>query len=376
LNQKTALLMVRPRGWHLPENHVLSRGRPIPASLFDFALFLFHNHRALASKGVHPYFYLPKLEHHLEAQLWDDVISWSEDRLGLPPGSVKVTVLIETLPAAFQMNEILYALKSRIQGLNCGRWDYIFSYIKSLRNHPDYLLPDRASVTMDKGFLKAYSLLLIRTCHRRGAMAMGGMAAQIPIRNDEQANRAALAKVKADKHREANAGHDGTWVAHPGLESIARAEFDAVMPTDNQIDRQLEGLAITTTDMLKPIPGVITDSGMRGNIRVALLYLAAWLGGNGCVPIDHLMEDAATAEISRAQLWQWIRHPGAALDDGRGIDPDMYKLMRQDILDALLNDEAPAHHELLKAAAQLLDDLTLEDEFPAFLTLQAYEMIA
>ncbi len=376
LNEKIALLMVRPRGWHLPENHVLTDGRAIPGSLFDFAMFLFHNHRALADKDVHPYFYLPKLEHYLEARLWNDVIGWSEEALGLQAGSVKVTVLIETLPVAFQMNEILYELRSRIQGLNCGRWDYIFSYIKSLRNHPDYLLPDRASVTMDKGFLNAYSLLLIQTCHRRGAMAMGGMAAQIPIRNDEQANRLALAKVKADKHREAHAGHDGTWVAHPGLEAIARAEFDAVMTTPNQLHRQLNDIAINALDLLKPIPGVISEDGMRGNIRVAIRYLAAWLGGNGCVPIDHLMEDAATAEISRAQLWQWIRHPEAKLDGGQKIDADLYRSMRDDILESLLDGMSGENIELLNLAAGLLDKLTLDDDFATFLTLQAYELIS
>ncbi len=375
LNANTALLMVRPRGWHLPENHVRLNGEAISASLFDFALFLFHNHSELASQGTAPYFYLPKLEHYLEARLWNDVINWSETRLNLSPGTVKVTVLIETLPAAFQMDEILYELRTRIQGLNCGRWDYIFSYIKTLRNQPQYLLPDRAEITMDKGFLNAYSTLLIKTCHRRQAMAMGGMAAQIPIRNNAEANQKALEKVRADKRREANAGHDGTWVAHPGLEPIARAEFDAVMPTANQINRQLEDQDISVEEMLKPISGSITRQGLKGNIKVALLYLSAWLGGSGCVPIDHLMEDAATAEISRAQLWQWIRHPQARLEDGSEIDLALYQGLREEILEQLLVGADSVGKVHLNSAAGLLDELTLNDDFAAFLTLSAYEMI-
>jgi malate synthase len=376
LNSETALLMVRPRGWHLPENHVLLDGQPVPGALFDFGLFLFHNHAALANKALHPFFYLPKLEHYLEARLWNEVIEWSERQLGLEPGSVKVTVLIETLPAAFQMDEILFELRSRIQGLNCGRWDYIFSYIKSLRRKPDYLLPDRAQITMDKGFLKAYSLLLIQTCHRRGAMAMGGMAAQIPIKGDEAANEEALAKVRADKLREASSGHDGTWVAHPGLEPIARAEFDKAMPTPNQMHVLREDVVIDTDDLLRPIRGTITEDGLRGNIRVALLYLSAWLGGNGCVPIDNLMEDAATAEISRAQLWQWIRHSEARLDDGTPITAELYRTARDEIVESLLTDAGDHQQALLREAASLMDRLTLDDEFATFLTLDAYEIIS
>jgi len=376
LNEKTALLMVRPRGWHLPENHVLFGGKPIPGALFDFALFLFHNHEALTARGLHPFFYLPKLEHYLEARLWNNVISQAEEDLGLAPGTVKATVLIETLPAAFQMDEILYEMKDRIQGLNCGRWDYIFSYIKTLRNDPRYLLPDRIQVTMDKGFLNAYSLLLIKTCHRRGAMAMGGMAAQIPIKNDEAANEAALAKVRADKNREARAGHDGTWVAHPGLVAIARAEFDAVMTGPNQLDRLRDDVQVTAEDLLRPVSGTITENGLRSNIRVALLYLAAWLGGNGCVPIDNLMEDAATAEISRAQLWQWIRHPQAYLEGGNKIDAEMYHATRGRIVDELQEHAEGAFAGCLAKAAELLDELVLNDEFATFLTLQAYEVIA
>jgi len=373
---KPALLMVRPRGWHLDEKHVLLDDHPIPGSLFDFGLFLFHNHAALAKRGVHPFFYLPKLEHYLEARLWNDVISWSEEQLGMDVGTAKVTVLIETLPAAFQMDEILYELRCRIQGLNCGRWDYIFSYIKTLRHQPDYLLPERSQITMDKGFLNAYSLLLIKTCHRRGAMAMGGMAAQIPIKGDDEANQAALAKVRADKKREATAGHDGTWVAHPGLEAIARAEFDAVMKSANQRDRLREDVTATAADLLKPVSGTITEEGFRSNIRVALLYLAAWLGGNGCVPIDNLMEDAATAEISRAQLWQWIRHPKAMLQNGNKIDATAYRSARSHVVDHLAGELKGQESKNLHTAADLLDRLVLDDDFAAFLTLQAYNKLA
>jgi malate synthase len=376
LNRRTALLMVRPRGWHLGENHVLQDGEPVSGSMFDFALFLYHNHEALEAKGNHPYFYLPKLEHYLEARLWNDVISWAEEELGLVHGSVKVTVLIETLPAAFQMDEILYELRDRIQGLNCGRWDYIFSYIKCLRNHPAHLLPDRAQVTMDKGFLNAYSLLLIKTCHRRGAMAMGGMAAQIPVKGNPEANEAALAKVRADKRREANNGHDGTWVAHPGLEEIARDVFDSVMTGLNQLHELREEVNISAADLLEPVRGTITAEGLNSNIRVALLYLTAWLGGNGCVPIDNLMEDAATAEISRAQLWQWIRHEDARLEDGTLIDDQVYRDARRDIVAALESGAGESFTTQLHQAADLMDALVLSDDFADFLTLQAYETIS
>jgi malate synthase len=294
----------------------------------------------------------------------------------LEHGTVKVTVLIETLPAAFQMDEILYELRDRIQGLNCGRWDYIFSYIKTLRNDPAVLLPDRAQITMDKGFLNAYSLLLIKTCHRRGAMAMGGMAAQIPIKDDEAANAAALARVRADKQREATAGHDGTWVAHPGLVAIARAEFDAVMKGPNQLDRLREDVQVTAEDLLRPVSGPITERGLRSNIRIAILYLASWLDGNGCVPIDNLMEDAATAEISRAQLWQWIRHSGARLENGQPITTTVYRSLRTEILEGLMRDADGHTVTRLAKAAILLDDLVLSDQFAAFLTLRAYELIS
>lgn len=376
LNQTTALLMVRPRGWHLPENHVLLNEVAIPGGLFDFALYLFHNHAALAARGLHPFFYLPKLEHHLEARLWNEVIDWAEKQLCLEHGTVKVTVLIETLPAAFQMDEILWELRDRIQGLNCGRWDYIFSYIKTLRTDPAHMLPERAQITMDKGFLNAYSLLLIKTCHRRGALAMGGMAAQIPIKDDAAANAAALAKVRADKKREAEAGHDGTWVAHPGLEPIARAEFDAVMSGPNQLQVLRADVEVSAADLLRPVSGTITEAGLRTNIRVALRYLAAWLGGNGCVPIDNLMEDAATAEICRAQLWQWIRNPNARLTTGVAIAPSLYRAAREQIVAELVGRaQGDAARQLVKAA-DLLDDLVLNDVFADFLTLQAYAVIS
>ncbi len=375
LGPEPALLMVRPRGWHLPEAHLRVDDEPVPGALLDFGLFLFHNHAELVRRGAHAFFYLPKLEHYLEARLWNEVMAWSERRLGLATGFAKVTVLIETLPAAFQMHEILHELRDRIQGLNCGRWDYIFSYIKSLRSKPEYLLPDRAQVTMDKGFLKAYSLLLIQTCHRRGAMAMGGMAAQIPIRNDERANREALDKVRADKSREAGDGHDGTWIAHPGLQAIARAEFDRVLEGPNQLHVLREDVHVSAADLLRPIEGTITEAGLRGNIRVALLYLSAWLGGNGCVPIDHLMEDAATAEIARAQLWQWIRHPQARLEDGRKIDVALYESLRDEILVGLADAANPQQAMLLVQAAGLLGRLTLADDFVPFLTLDAYPII-
>lgn len=301
-----AVLIVRPRGWHLDEKHVLVDGRRMSAALFDAGLFCFHNAKALAERDRGPYLYLPKLESMEEAALWGQVLDDIEARLGLPHGQIRVTVLIETLPAAFEMDEILYALKDRIVGLNCGRWDYIFSYIKTLRRHPDRVLPERGQVTMTQPFLRAYSELLIQTCHRRGAHAMGGMAAQIPIRDDAAANAAALARVRADKLREVTAGHDGTWVAHPGLIAVAREVFDARMPGPSQLDNRREDVHVEAADLLQPCLGTITRAGFENNVEVCVRYLAAWLDGNGCVPIHHLMEDAATAEIARAQLWQWL----------------------------------------------------------------------
>ncbi|MEM1412743.1 MAG: malate synthase A [Pseudomonadota bacterium] len=371
LNDDTAVLMVRPRGLHLPTRHLRVNGKPIPGSLVDFGLYLYHNAEALWDSGSRPYLYLPKLEHYSEAQYWDDVISWSEARLGLERGTVKVTVLIETLPAVFQMHEILHALKDRILGLNCGRWDYIFSYIKTLRAHPDRILPDRGEVTMGVPFMSAYSRLLVQTCHRRGAFAMGGMAAQIPIKGDDAANEAAMEKVRADKIREVMNGHDGTWVAHPGLERLARAEFDKVMTGPNQIDTAHPDETITAEQLLAPCEGGITEDGIRHNIRVSILYLAAWMDGNGCVPIDHLMEDAATAEIGRAQLWQWSHH-GAETVVGTPITSEwideLFSEEHAKLLAAGMNGHTPA----INKATALLRQMTQRDVLEDFLTLPAY----
>ncbi len=376
LNDDTAVLMVRPRGWHLDEKHVLCDGAPLSASLFDFALFAFHNAAALHARGRGPYFYLPKLEHWREAELWDDVIAYTEQALQLPAGSIKVTVLIETLPAAFQMHEILHALRSRIVGLNCGRWDYIFSTIKTVRAHPDRLLPERGQITMTVPFLKAYSELLIQTCHRRGALAMGGMAAQIPIKGDADGNARALDKVRADKLREVSAGHDGTWVAHPDLIAIAEAIFDEHMPGPNQVHQTRSDVRVGQSELLAVPAGTITLAGYRSNVEVAVRYLAAWLDGLGCVPIHHLMEDAATAEIGRAQLWQWQRH-GARLDDGTTISNELFQRCLAEILDQLSTDLDPATpgHARLNAAAGLLAEVTAADELVEFLTLPAYERL-
>jgi malate synthase len=318
LNDETAVLIVRPRGWHLPEKHMEVSGRPIPGALFDFGLYFFHNARALLDQGTGPYFYLPKMQAHPEARLWNDVFVFAQEQLGIPAGTIKVTVLIETLPAVFELDEILWELKDHIVGLNCGRWDYIFSYIKTFRRHPDRILPDRGQVTMTVPFMRAYSLLVIKTCHRRSAFAMGGMAAQIPVRGDDEANREAFDKVRADKEREAKDGHDGTWVAHPGLVPVAMEVFDKHMPDANQVARQRPDVTADRDTLIRPAEGTITEAGLRNNINVAIQYMAAWLGGRGAVPIHNLMEDAATAEISRCQIWQWIRHPGGVLDDGRG----------------------------------------------------------
>ncbi len=372
LNPQTAVLLVRPRGLHLDEGHLRLDGRPVSGSFFDFVLYLVHNASALLARGRGPYFYLPKLEHHDEARLWSDVISHCEDALGLERGTVRVTVLIETITAVFQMDEILYALREHICGLNSGRWDYIFSFIKRFARHPDFVLPDRDQVGMTCHFLRSYSRLLINTCHRRGAHAMGGMAAQIPIKGDESANAAALAKVRADKQREAGDGHDGTWVAHPALVPLAREVFDAIMPGANQLDRIAPDLTVTAADLLRVPEGTITETGVRKNIEVGLLYLRAWLAGNGCVPIHHLMEDAATAEISRTQLWQWRRHQ-ARLDDGRTIDDAFIERTLAEEIQALRNRIGSDRH--LDDAIDLFRDLVMAADLPEFLTLAAYARV-
>jgi malate synthase len=376
LNEKTATLIVRPRGWHLPEKHVLVDGEPVSGSMFDFAVFLANNHSSLAAGHTGPYFYLPKLESHLEARLWNDVFLSAQDWLGMRPGTIRATVLIETILAAFEMDEILYELREHSAGLNCGRWDYIFSFIKKFRNRPEFTLPDRGSVTMDKPFLKAYVDLLIHTCHRRGAHAMGGMAAQIPIRNDSEANAIAMAKVKADKAREANAGHDGTWIAHPGLADIALEAFDAVMTGPNQIHRLREDVRVTAADLLRVPEGAVTEAGLRQNIRVGVQYVEAWLGGLGCVPLYSLMEDAATAEISRAQVWQWICH-GARTDDGAPITVQRFDRTLADELVVIAAEVGAERFRTgrFEAAAKLFGDMIRKPEFDEFLTLPAYEYL-
>ena len=375
-----AVLIVRPRGWHLDEKHVLVDGRRMSASLFDLGLFCFHNARALAARDRGPYVYLPKLQCMEEAALWDAVLADIEASLGLAHGCIKATVLIETLPAAFEMDEILHALKDRAVGLNCGRWDYIFSYIKTLRRHRDRALPERGQVTMDQPFLRAYSELLVRTCHRRGAHAMGGMAAQIPIHGDDAANAAALARVRADKLREVTAGHDGTWVAHPALIPLARAVFDAHMPGAHQQHVARDDVAATQPDLLRPPLGTITRAGFDNNVEVCVRYLAAWLDGHGCVPIHHLMEDAATAEIARAQLWQWLHFADGGgeplhLDDGTPVD---FALLERALigLPGMLRERLrmPGASRISEAIG-MLDRLTHADELAEFLTLPAYERL-
>ena len=373
LRDETAILMVRPRGLHLLERHLELQGQAVHGALVDFGLFLYHNAAEQLARGDHPCFYIPKLQHHAEAAWWEKVIAWSERQLGMNHGTVRVTLLIETLPAVFQMHEILHALRDRILGLNCGRWDYIFSYIKTFRNHPDRVLPDRDQVSMAVPFLNAYSKLLIQTC-RHGAFAMGGMAAQIPIKGDEAANAVAMEKVRADKQREAGNGHDGTWVAHPGLEPLARQEFDRVLKGDNQIDRKLDDFSVEAETLVQPSEGDITEGGVRKNIRVTIQYLSAWLSGNGCVPIDNLMEDAATAEIGRAQLWQWAKH-GAQLDDGRAVSGEWLSGLFIEERDRLVERADGDQANFIRRATTLIQDMTADSNLVEFLTLPAYEML-
>lgn len=401
LNDQVATLMVRPRGWHLPEKHVLVDDRPMSGSLFDFGLYFFHNVRHFIGEATGAYVYLPKLENHLEARLWNQVFSYVQDTLLLPRGKIKATVLIETITAAFEMDEILYELREHIAGLNCGRWDYIFSFIKKFRHDPNFILPDRNQVTMTSHFLRAYSQLLIKTCHRRGAYAMGGMAAQIPIKDDPEANRVALDKVRTDKEREASDGHDGTWVAHPDLVSVAREMFDHHMgvPRElreerthlvpgvhdmftgtpqqgpNQLGKMREDVQVSAADLLQVPSGAISEAGLRNNISVAVQYLESWLRGQGCVPIYHLMEDAATAEIARAQLWQWVHQDKAVLDNGSAITADSVKKMFSEELQNIRTELGADHYQAGKftLAAEILENLTLSNEFTEFLTLAAYE---
>jgi malate synthase len=376
LAPKIATLLVRPRGWHLVEKNCLVDAKPISGSLFDFGLFFFHNAKTQVAKGTGPYFYLPKMESYLEARLWNDVFVFAQDYVGVPQSTIRATVLIETILGAFQMDEILYELRNHSSGLNCGRWDYIFSFIKKFRQNPGFLVPNRAQVTMDSHFLSSYVQLLIKTCHRRGIHAMGGMAAQIPIKNDPAANEKALDKVRQDKLREVKAGHDGTWVAHPGLVPIAKQIFDEYMPTPNQIHVKREEVNVTAKDLLEVPKGEITEDGLRLNINVGLQYLEAWLRGNGCVPIYNLMEDAATAEISRAQVWQWVRHK-AKLNDGRAITNQLVaRTMREELekLKGMLGADRFQHGKF-ELAAQLFERMMTSPNFDEFLTLAAYEYV-
>jgi len=375
LNAHAATLVVRPRGWHLDERHVRLAGKPLSASLFDFGLYFFHNAVALIEGGSGPYFYLPKMESHHEAKLWNDVFVFAQGALGIPRGTIRATVLIETILAAFEMDEILFELREHSSGLNCGRWDYIFSFIKKFRHRPDFLLPDRATVTMDRHFLQSYVDLLVATCHRRGIHAMGGMAAQIPLK-DPAASERALEKVRQDKLREVKAGHDGTWVAHPGLVAVAKDVFDRFMPSANQIGAVRPAPNISAADLLQVPEGEITEAGVRTNVDVGIRYLAAWIGGNGCVPIYGLMEDAATAEISRAQLWQWVKHE-ARMREGRPVTADS---VRQAIAEELEKMRVEFGVERFSAggfeqAGRLFGDLVTGPEFAEFLTLPAYEYL-
>jgi malate synthase len=373
LNEKTAVLIPRPRGWHLDEKHVTVDGKPVSGGIFDFALFFFHNAKELIKRGSGPYFYLPKMESHLEAQLWNEIFVLAQKDLGIPQGSIKATALIETVVAAFEMDEILYELREHSAGLNIGRWDYIFSCIKKFRANQDFCLADRAQVTMTAPFMRAYALLLVKTCHRRGAPAMGGMAAQIPIKNDPAANDAAIEKVRQDKLREVTDGCDGTWVAHPGLVPVAKQVFDQHMPQPNQYARQRPDVSVTARQLLDFQPErPITEAGLRNNISVGIQYLGAWLAGNGCVPVYNLMEDAATAEISRSQIWQWIRSPKGVLDDGRKVSEKLFKDLLSEELAKVKGGDGEGKYD---EAARLFERITADDHYVEFLTLPAYQLI-
>ncbi len=373
LNAKDlAVLIVRPRGWHLDEKHVTLNGKPIPGALLDFGLYFFHNAKERVARGTGAYFYLPKLENHKEAALWAEIFDFSEKALGLPKSTIRATVLIEVATATFEMHEILHVLKDYAVGLNCGRWDYIFSFIKKFHARKDFILPERAQVTMTTHFLKSYAELLIKTCHARGAFAMGGMSAFIPVKNDEAANDKAFAAVRADKEREASFGHDGTWVAHPGLIPVAKEVFDRLMPNQNQRDKKREDVNVAASDLLSIPAGTITEAGLRNNISVAIQYTASWLRGNGCVPLFNLMEDAATAEIARSQLWQWVHH-GASVEGGAVIDASLVRRLAEEEV-SKLNVKTPEAASIAKASEIVLG-LVENPEFIEFLTLPAYEAL-
>jgi len=373
LNEKTAVLLPRPRGWHLDEKHVTIDGKPVSGGILDFALFFFHNAKELIKRGSGPYFYLPKMESHLEARLWNEIFVLAQKELNIPQGSIKATALIETVVAAFEMDEILHELREHSAGLNIGRWDYIFSCIKKFRANQDFCLADRGQVTMTAPFMRAYALLLVKTCHRRGAPAMGGMAAQIPIKNDPAANDAAIEKVRQDKLREVTDGCDGTWVAHPGLVPVAKQVFDQHMPQPNQYNRQRPDVNVTAKQLLDFQPErPITEAGLRNNISVGIQYLGAWLAGNGCVPVYNLMEDAATAEISRSQIWQWIRSPKGVLEDGRKVTTELFRKL---LAEELAKVKSAGAEGKLDEAARLFERITSDDQYVEFLTLPAYQLI-
>ena len=374
LNDKTAVLFIRARGWHLEERHVRVDGEPMSGSIFDFGLYLFHNAKELLARGSGPYFYLPKMESHLEARLWNDIFVRAQEKIGLPQRSIKATVLIETILASFEMDEILYELREHSAGLNCGRWDYIFSFIKKFANDAHSVLPDRVQVTMTTHFMRSYSKLAIKTCHRRKVHAIGGMSAYIPVKSDPVANEKAIAQVRADKEREASDGHDGTWVAHPGLVPIALEVFDRLMPQPNQISKQLPDFNATADDLLKIPDGQITDAGLKQNVAVGLGYIEAWLRGIGCVPLFNLMEDAATAEISRAQLWQWV-HQNAKLSDGRVVDLPLVESLIAAELDKQKTAVDAARYQAYEKAADLMRDLVKTPQFVEFLTVPAYQRV-
>ena len=378
LNPKTATLLVRPRGWHLVEKHLKMDGQSMSGSLFDFGLYFFHNAKHRLGQGSGIYFYLPKLEHHLEARLWNEVFVRSQQLLGIPQGAIKATVLIETILAAFQMEEILYELREHSAGLNCGRWDYLFSYIKKFAKKEEFIVPDRAQVTMTSPFMRAYALSCIKACHKRGAFAMGGMAAYIPVKADAAANEKAIQKVREDKRREATDGHDGTWVAHPGLVQIAREEFDKVLgDKPNQIDRQRDDVQATPEQLVEVPKGAITEEGLRTNIRVGIQYLEAWLGGLGCVPLYNLMEDAATAEISRVQVWQWVHNPRGVLDDGRKVTLPLVEQLTGEEMQRIRSERGDQrfNNGHFPQAAQLFEELVADKTLQEFLTLKAYELL-